>query len=576
MTFPQVCPDNGNPAPFGCSMVAMTEPAGFTRADLELAAGARSYDRGLGYLHAVADLEVTATEITATVYGSSQYRVRLAGGGGSLSGTCTCPYGQDGFFCKHCVAVGLSVLEIGDDLPRQVEASRARRERLESWLATFSREELLAELLGLLDEDRDLRQRFELRAMSANADALAVRRAVMELIALPHGGYVEESEAYRYANDLDNAATAIEELVKAGEAADAVLIAHEAIIRLSDSLEFVDDRSGAVEDSGRVLLAVHLLACQAAVPEPVPLGHDLADLLLRDGYGLWPDLDDYANLLGGGGLAAVRERVAAAYAENPSSWRAKNLMESIARAKGDVDAVVAIYAAALDDRGHGHLRIARELDGAGRGDEALGWAERGVREAAHPDHQLVEYLAGRYAAAGRADEVLGLRHDRFLADRSLANYQALRQAATDSGRWPAEREEALALLRRDARGLTPRRPWAWQEAVLVDALLDDGDLDAAWAAAKDLATEQQWLRLAGASITRRPADALAVYLRAIEPMKAMTGDKTYRRMASLLLSVRACHEALGTGAEFRRYVTVLRMEQKRKRNLMKILDQSGL
>jgi len=40
--------------------------------------------------------------------------------------------------------------------------------------------------------------------------------------------------------------------------------------------------------------------------------------------------------------------------------------------------------------------------------------------------------------------------------------------------------------------------------------------------------------------------------------------------------VRACHEALGTGAEFRRYVTVPRMEQKRKRNLMKILDQSGL
>lgn len=209
-------------------MIPVTEPAGFTKADLEMAAGARSYGRGLGYLHAVADLEVTATEITATVYGGSDYRVRLAAGGG-LSGTCTCPYGQDGFFCKHCVAVGLSVLELGDDLPRQVEASRARRERLESWLATFSREELLAELLGLLDEDRDLRQRFELRAMSANADALAVRRAVMELIAPPYGGYIEESEADRYASDLDNAAMAIEELVKAGDAADAVLIAHEAI-----------------------------------------------------------------------------------------------------------------------------------------------------------------------------------------------------------------------------------------------------------------------------------------------------------------------------------------------------------
>ena len=78
------------------------------------------------------------------------------------------------------------------------------------------------------------------------------------------------------------------------------------------------------------------------------------------------------------------------------------------------------------------------------------------------------------------------------------------------------------------------------------------------------------------STASRPADALAVYLKAIEPLKAMTGDKNYRQLASLLLSIRACHQALGTTAEFTRYLTVLRMEQKRKRNLMKILDQNGL
>ena len=77
---------------------------------------------------------------------------------------------------------------------------------------------------------------------------------------------------------------------------------------------------------------------------------------------------------------------------------------------------IAIYAAELDDRGWNHLRIARELDEAGRGGEALGWAERGVSEAAHPDQQLVEYLASRYAAAGRDDEVLRLRRARFQAD----------------------------------------------------------------------------------------------------------------------------------------------------------------
>ncbi len=101
-------------------------------------------------------------------------------------------------------------------------------------------------------------------------------------------------------------------------------------------------------------------------------------------------------------------------------------------------------------------------------------------------------------------------------------------------------------------------------------------MDAAWAVTVGVAPAQQRLRLADASIASRPADALAVYLKAIEPLKAMTGDGTYRQIARLPLSIRACHQALGTTAEFTRYLTALRMGQKRKRNLMKILDQNGL
>jgi hypothetical protein len=47
-------------------------------------------------------------------------------------------------------------------------------------------------------------------------------------------------------------------------------------------------------------------------------------------------------------------------------------------------------------------------------------------------------------------------------------------------------------------------------------------------------------------------------------------------MATLLLSARACHEALGTADRFRQYLSLLRVECKRKTKLMKILDASGL
>jgi uncharacterized Zn finger protein len=554
-------------------MVCVAVNLTFTEADIKRVAGDKSFERGLGYLHAVEDLEIDAAEITASVYGTIEYRVCLAFGDEQLTGDCSCPYGQEGFFCKHCVAVAMCVLKMGDD--EQLEAMQAGRQAVESWLESLSKQELLAELLALLREDRDLRRRLELRAASANADAVTVRRAVRELI-MSRRGYAEYIEASTYACDVHKAAAAIDDLIEAGGAQDAIEIAREAIGLFTEALQYVDESSGWLGDAAGELLDVHLRACEGAPPEPVSLGGYLADLLLGESE-LEPYLGDYAELLGDDGLATVRERIAAAYAQRPADWRAQSLMEAMAKADGDVDALIAIYAAGLDDRGWNHLRIARELDDAGRGDEALGWAERGLREAAHPDQQLVDYLAGRYRAAGRDDDVLSLRRDRFHAAQTLANYQALREAATDVDAWPAERGQALALLREDARQRRTTVSWAWTDGpVLVDALLDDGDLDAAWAAAKDAATDAQWLRLADASAATRPADALAVYLRTVGSLKKLTGNHVYQRLATLLLAARACHEALGTAAEFRRYVAVLRMDQKRKRNLMRILDQNGL
>lgn len=559
-------------------MVRMAASPAFSEADIKRAAGDRSFARGREYLDAVEDLEIGGAEITARVYGKSEYLVSLAFGDEGLTGDCTCPYGREGFFCKHCVAVGLAVLKIGDDLPRHIQAARSGWQALESWLGSLSKDDLLAELSALLREDRALRQRFELRAASVNADAVTIRRAVRELIMLPRSGCIEWSEAPNYANDVHKAATAIADLIGSGGAADAIGITREAITLLTDALGHVDDSSGLVGEAARELLDVHLRACEAAPPEPVSLASYLADLLLDDELELAPAAGDYDDLLGDRGWAVIRERAAAAYTRDPKNWQARSLMETLARADGDVDAVVALYAADLLSSGWTHLLIARELDAAGRGREALDWAERGLREAKQPDYRLVDYLADRYTAAGRGQVALELRRDRFRAERTLANYQALRHAAAGCGAWARERDGALALLRDDARRLRFQVPWAWGGAVLIDALLDDGDLDTAWQAAEttEATTSDQWLRLADASAGTRPAGALAAYLRVVESLKELTGNDTYQRIANLLAAARSCHESLGTVADFHRYVAALRLDQKRKRNLIKILDQHGL
>ncbi len=341
------------------------------------------------------------------------------------------------------------------------------------------------------------------------------------------------------------------------------------------SYGMIDDSLGNVGDAARDLLDVHLLACQAAPPDPRELAGYLAGQWLTDTYGLVPALADYTELLGDTGTAALRDRVAKACEASPEDSRFRHVMESVLEAEGDVDALIALYAAHLDQFGWQHLRIAHKLDEAGRPREAIEWAERGIRDCARPDARLVAYLADRYTATGRPRDLLELRRTLFAADRTLANFRALREAAIGSGVWTAEREATLTLLREDAAAVQ-RTLWSTLPGpVLIDALMDD-DMASAWAAARDLASEPQWIRLANASVTDRPADALAVYVRVIERLTQSTGESVYRQIAAHLIHARACHEALGTPEAFRHYVEVLRVTQKRKRTLMKILDQNGL
>ena len=85
-----------------------------TEAALRAAAGERSFERGTRYLRAVSSMETVGNQVIATVRGSADYLVVLTlpevSSGAGPRGECNCPYGQEGFFCKHCVAVGLAIL----------------------------------------------------------------------------------------------------------------------------------------------------------------------------------------------------------------------------------------------------------------------------------------------------------------------------------------------------------------------------------------------------------------------------------------------------------------------------------
>lgn len=625
--------------------VGSTGSTTFTEADVRLLAGERTFQRGLGYLGSVTDLATWGNKITASVSGTSDYQVVLTrADAGGVRGECDCPQGKEGFFCKHCVAVALTVLrgavpgsvrrtsQAGDrngaqadgnaqtaqasrmaptgeakgerEDPAQLSLGREREDKpasLVAWLLTRTKDDLLDLVLDQLMDDDEWRRRLELRAATAAGDLEAIYARITDLLDAtefaPYG-YVEEGDSSRFARRLRDAAEIIDELVEADLADDAVAIAEYAIDTVAASCRNARDPSGVIANAAQELAVSHRDACAAALPDPVALADFLAECTLSRDEIPYIDFASYLDLLGTEGIAELRSRFTSACQADPAGWSERRALERLLSLTGEVDDLVAELSAHLDGQGHNHLRIATELDRAGRADEALAWAERGLREASRPGEDLASYVVERYWLAGRDADALTVRRDRFAATRDLAGFQRLRVAAERAGDWPATRSWALDLLRADAasgpRGSHgPHEPgephgphWKYgahgpqrrlePDSVLVDALIDEGDLAAAWDAAKHRASEDQWLRLADLVAQTRPADALAVYLRQIEPLRQETGERTYRRMARLLYSARDCHHRLGTDRVFNVYLRALRAEQKRKRRLIAILDAQGL
>ncbi|WP_308409648.1 DUF6880 family protein [Streptomyces sp. A3M-1-3] len=272
-----------------------------------------------------------------------------------------------------------------NSIPQQRAAAVARAGNLESWLEALSRDELLALVREQLTGDRELRRRLELRAAAARSDIAVIRDRIASLLdtrPFARYGYIEYADARGYGEQAAEAVTALRTLTADGRAAEAAALAREAIRAIGQAYGEIDDSSGYVGSVAADLAEVHMGACREARPDPAEtaewlVGHLLDDL--NDATDI--DLLDYCEVLGEAGLARVRQLATEAWRRRPSGWAEKYLMERLAKAEGNVDALIAVRASDLSPTGSTHLQIAQELEAAGRGSEALEWAERGLREA---------------------------------------------------------------------------------------------------------------------------------------------------------------------------------------------------
>ena len=573
--------------------------------NLRRLAGARSYERGVDYAAAgqVARLARSEECVEASVQGTRRYRVELwMGDDGELAGSCSCPMGAAGAFCKHCVATGLAALEAGEDALAPISLDEVR-----DHLAALKKTELIDFLVAEAREDERLLDRLRLRA-AADRDGIdmdAFRDAIDR--AVDPGGFVAYAEAYDYSRSLDETIGSVRVLLDHGHAAEAAELVEHCAAAIERAVEMIDDSDGHLGSAFDEIQRLHLEACERADFEPVGLAERLFSLMMETDYDLFYDaVEDYAHLLGESGGLRYAELVRAAWerlpvlcpgrercskrsgafllvgeevSERRGSFRLTHAMELLAERSGDIEETVVVLSRDLSSP-YSFLRIAEVYAGAGRDSDALEWAERGLEAfPERPDSRLVTFLAEAQRERGEHGRAAELIWALFADRPGLDSYQRLKPYAERAGQGDEARERACALIRDGLaggdQGLGAPDWLAYRDATeLVRIHLWEGDAAAALRDARAGGCRQEvWLALADALAQAEPWEAMIICREQVEPTIERKTKADYRDATALLAKIRDLMVLTGDADEFPAYLAEIREAHKRKRNLIKFLAE---
>jgi uncharacterized Zn finger protein len=563
-------------------------------------AGSRSFARGAAYQHdgRVELGAVSGDRVEAVVRGSLPYDVALWVATGELGWSCSCPVGEGGEFCKHCVAVALGVGPASPDgpkPPRRASVNSRADVDLRSYLQTLGDEELVDLVLEQAAGDWRLRERltaFAAAAAGSQIDELTWRRRVDAVFA-PYGDFVPYQEAAGWAADVDDLVSALEELLAAGHATAVITLVEHAHHRADEAVQYVDDSDGSLSCISERLGALHQRACEDATPDPVELARRLVDLELT------AELDAfhraaarYVHVLGTEGIDEYRRRVEPKWRKLGSAsdvvsgerFRVREAMIGIALATGDPDELIRVKQHDLRSS-HDYQEVAESMCAAGRLDDAVEWACRGLDAFSDRPWQngpLRELLAALLRGRGDAPGAVDLFWQAFAAHPSLDTYRRLlteadaiearadwQQRALDALRTHVGERRPDDQSRQSIMNTTPA-------SALIEILLYEGAIEAAWLTATDYGCEQrQWLTLARAREATHPLDSIPVYERETIAQIDTKKNGGYRNAVDYLERIRRLAAAAREPEHFDRLLAEVRVKHKAKRNLKALLDKKG-
>lgn len=591
-----------------------------TLPELKATAAPHDYKRGLEYAGdgSVQIISIGAGEVKARVQGTRNkpYRVTLSRQGTRLDGDCSCPaYGEFSDFCKHMVAVALTVIkEYNYSAPadkssnanigtkKQANQSAIKIlpiEKIRQYLGNMSPSQLIDLIISQAERDDRIFKSLLLKAESNKSGGFnieALRKTIRDVVRIPD--YLEYGETENYADGLFDIIETLAQALENGHAPAVKELVEEIFEELEETLNSMDDSEGCTSEPVDKLQELHVKACLLAKTDPKELAQFLFYNELDDGWGFFYDsLTRYKDALGAEGVAAYGDLVRQAWEALPELSPSKNhiwdsrrnILEKMMAefSRDNLDILLNIRSKNLS-RPDKFVEIAELYNQNKQYDKALEWALKGIEAFKNePSYlgRLVDMACNLHSKKKEHAKEAELYWWYFEHTMHFETYLYLKKSSVKYGNWEEYRNKVMKLLVSDAEkrqrsAKTAYSSWGNYQhrpdnaSLLVKILLHEKEfIEALGYAQKYGCIKSLWLELADKIVATHTQASISIYQEQIAELIKQTNNSSYNDAIKLITKLQEFYEEYDDGKNFFLYIETLKSEFKAKRNMMKLLEE---
>jgi uncharacterized Zn finger protein len=567
----------------------------------------QSYEKGRAYYRsgAIYDPSWQSVEggivLTAHCEGSTapSYRLRAElDAGGVRSADCTCPYDWGGD-CKHIVALLLLYLHKRDEFSEQRQAG--------DLLTDMEKDSLVALIHRLVERSPDLYNEIEMaiplveagesksgtvkKKRKTQVSEETYRKQVRRIFKQSRYDYYDDWNEPAHLSDLEEILETAKKFLEADDAEGALIILRvlleETLEDYEGEMDYNGDVAGFIQDLG-MPMAEAILSLDMDKKARMALKEFVEEML-----------DDLDEVIESSDLEVIRAALEYGWDELPDpdsqweeydeeDWMLFDMLQvarlNVLKRQGRSDEYLQLaqkadphrYALELLDLGQvdeaiqaskelrynsEFLSVAKKLREAGRLDEAIALAERGLKLKGNSAYEIGTWLAPLEESQGRTEIALLAYRSAFEAHPAIELYRHVKRLAGSS--W----ENLRPALLKKAREL-------YFSDILVDIHLEENEWDdAIKIVEKDFGSFRLLEKVAEALITHRPDWVIRVAIKQAEGLIEKTQSNLYPTAAKWLERARKAYRHKGHTAEWKAYIDNLRVVYARRPSLQRAIEK---